>query len=122
MKTQWKDEVFADFKLPGRFADPVIVSQYLPDGSLKTIGHIYQNFNDDGDITFISTNNNGQEVTQPTTDYLEAEIGFENYARQLTKQSQEVDWEAEANEFEEREKGMKKMRQIKKMKILQINK
>ncbi len=122
MKTQWKDEVFADFKLPEQYAGPVIVSQYLPDGSLKTIGHIYQNFNDDGEITFISTNNNGQEVIQPTTDYMEAEIGFENYARQLKIKSQEVDWEAEANEFEERENELKKLRTKGNIKILEINK
>jgi hypothetical protein len=125
IKTEHGKEVFIDFRMPKMHADPVIVSRFLPDSSLKPIGRIYQNLDDETDsVTYISTDNQGEEIIPPTTDYLEAERGFENYAKQVTQKSFTEDLEAKAHEFEEREVEIKKMRQEKNrnIKIQNLNK
>ena len=111
METQWKDKAFAIFKLPDKFTDPVIVSRYLPDYSLISIGRIYQDFDDDqGTVTYVSIDNEGEEINPPTTDYHEAENGFEKYARAISKQSLEKEWGTKANELAEREEEITKVR------------
>jgi len=123
MITRLRNEVFADFKLPEKFTDPVIVSRFLPDGSLKTIGHIYQNLNDEeGAVTYLSIDSQGGEITPPTTNYQEAEYGFEQYAKQLTKKSQMKEWVAKVIEFGGREEEIKKIRIGRNMKNIQITK
>jgi hypothetical protein len=63
----------------------------MPDSSLKPIGHIYQNLNDEeGTVTFMSIDNEGEEIVPPTMDYSEAEQGFEKYAKQLAKTMQVI--------------------------------
>lgn len=111
MNTKYRNEVFAHFKLAKVLADPVIVSRVLPDNSLKPLGRIYQNMNEEvGSVTYISTDNNDEEIFPPTTDYLEAECGFEKYAKEVTQKSLIEDWEMKANEFAEREGDITKIR------------
>jgi hypothetical protein len=114
MKTISRNEVSAHFRLPTQHLEPVIVSRFLHDGSLKPIGRIYQNIDvETGCTVYVSTDNKGEEVFPPSIDYQDVECQFEKYAKSITQKSLAEDWEAKAIEHAEREEELKKMRKEK---------
>ncbi|MFZ2205510.1 MAG: hypothetical protein WAV23_02885 [Minisyncoccia bacterium] len=91
MKTEIEDELFADFSNPENLFDPITVSCCQMDGSTMQIGRIYQDFgNEEGEITYISTNNEGEELFPPAEDWATVENKFEKFAKMISERQQEI--------------------------------
>ena len=109
-KEEPSDKIFAEFSRPKNIIDPVIVSRYLPDNTKERIGSIYSGFNEEDEIVFTCIDRNGKILFPPTTDYCVAEERFETYAKQLTIKAIEKQRAGKTQEFAERIKEIKNIR------------
>lgn len=106
-----RGRIFAEFNIPRKFTQPIVVSRYLPDNSTERIGYIYQQFSEgEGTIAYICEDRNAKQLFPPTLDYLVAEERFEQYAKQLTIQAIEKQREGKTQEFADRINELKQMR------------
>ncbi|MFH0866631.1 MAG: hypothetical protein V1904_10570 [Bacteroidota bacterium] len=124
MKNLQKDRTLIRFSAPAPFINEVIVSRVLADNSTEPIGKVYPDLRNEGDsIIYISTDNNGDEIFPPTSDFIEVETRFEKYAKELAEISLVEGITAESEEFEKREETIKNLRncKIKNREMQQIN-
>lgn len=91
MKTELINEVFADFKIPEIPFGHVKVNRFHADGKTSPLGRIYQDFgNGDGILTYVSVDNEGEELFPPTEDWCTVENNFEKYAKRLSGRQEEI--------------------------------
>ena len=91
MKTEMINEVFADFKMPDRPFGHVIVNRFHADDTASPLGRIYQDFgNGDGVLTYVSVDNQGEELFPRTEDWCTVENNFESYAKRISQREEEI--------------------------------
>lgn len=112
--TDFKEEprgrIFAEFTRPQNIIDPVIVIRYLSNNTTERIGSIYSGFNEEDTIIFTYVDRKGKLLFPPTADYGEAETRFEMYAKQLTIKAIEQQRGKKSQEFVDRVKEIRNMR------------
>ena len=62
---------------------------------------------------YVSVNTLGEELLPPTSDFIEIEDRFINYAHEMDERSFTNEMEAKALEFEKRGKSLRSLRQFK---------
>ena len=91
MNTKSENKRFADFSMPAQPYGPVIVSRIGAGGSASPIGRIYQDFgNEEGIITYLAFDSEGEELFSPTEDWSEMENQFEKYAKNYSQRREEI--------------------------------
>ena len=104
MKKAKEDRTLLKFSSPDQETQVVTVSRILPDNTTETIGKIYSDFNTETDSNmYLSTNNLGEEIFPPTSDFTEIENRFEKYAIEQKEK-------ALVEEYESREISLKSIR------------
>jgi len=99
---------------PKPVSNIVNVTRVLPDGSEEFIGQISPDFTDGEDsIKYVSVNNLGEELLPPTSDFIDIENHFVKYAQEMKEKSLTTDLDERMQEFEERGKVLKGLRQLK---------
>ena len=99
------DRAKLKFSSPDPETQEVIVNRILPDNKLEPIGKIYLDYNiETNSSMYISTNNKGEEIFLPTTDFTDIERSFEKYSNELNEISY-------IEEYENRKLSIKHLRQ-----------
>ncbi|MFA6925242.1 MAG: hypothetical protein WC223_13435 [Bacteroidales bacterium] len=107
MTTKIPNKISTEFSMPKATGDPVIVNCIMPDGTKKQVGYIYQNFSDGEDLmVYISTDNEGEQVFPPTTDWPDLEDKFERYSKKVIDEARIASY----LEYEERQSKIKNVR------------
>ncbi len=114
MKKGQKDRISVRFGHPEPNSNIVKVTKVLPDNTEEFIGQIYPDFTDGEDSSkYVSVNTLGEELLPPTSDFIEIEDRFINYAHEMDERSFTNEMEAKALEFEKRGKSLRSLRQFK---------
>ncbi|MFA6924735.1 MAG: hypothetical protein WC223_10850 [Bacteroidales bacterium] len=106
------------FSKPDR-AGMVKVSRFLSDGSIEQLGQINSALSDNDEITYVATNEQGEEIAFPTSDFTEIEMNFSRYAKELSEKSQYENLEIKAEELISRERSINSIR-LNKIKNLEL--
>ena len=110
MKTKSSDSVSVSFSLPKDSFSPIIVNRYLPNDTTEQIGRIEQDFSEGDYPVYISTDNSGEKLFPPTTDWTTAETNFEKYAYELAEKALATAREEAYKEMAERTETLNKLR------------
>ena len=121
MKKAPTERMLVKFSTPDSFMNTTVY-RVLPDNSTEIIGRVYTDSSaGENSITYISTNNQGEEIFPPTTDFTDIGNYFEKYAKELSEKSFMEDIMAETEKSAEREESLKSIRNLKSREIQQIN-
>jgi hypothetical protein len=114
MKKPQDNRVLVRFSPPDPITSIVNVTRILSDGSEESIGLVYPIFDNESDsVNYISVDNFGQEIFPPTSNFIEIENRFLRSVKQNVDKSITQDIEAELEEYENRSKTIKDLRQLK---------
>ena len=114
MKRVKDERILIEFSKPDPITNTIVVSRVLPDNKTESIGKINSDLDDrTGSVIYISTNNQGDEVFPPSSDFIDIENRFEEYAKELAEISLTEDMKAKADEFENRDYTLKGLRRWK---------
>ena len=114
MKKETDDRTMVRFGTPDPATNNIKVSRVLPDGTEEIIGQVYPEFDDEHDsIMYCSLNKDGEELLPPSSDFSEIEHHYSKYLQQLDQEAYIRDMEARAEEYSERTKSIKSLRNYK---------
>jgi|WetSurMetagenome_2_1015567.scaffolds.fasta_scaffold1213351_2 hypothetical protein len=110
MKVSPTDRNLVKFSTPSSM-DTLIVSRILHDNSTEPIGKIYPDLsNGDDYIIYSSVNNQGEEMMPPTSNFIELEERFKEYANELSMQEFTQAMMEEADRIHDRKTSIKAIR------------
>jgi hypothetical protein len=124
MKKSLVERTLVKFSTLDPFINEITVYRVLPDNSEEPIGKVFPDLrNEEDSVIYVSTNNHGEEIFPPTSDFVGLENMFEKYAKELAEKSLVEGLEAEVDEYEKREEAMNSIRnwKINNKEIQQIN-
>jgi len=122
MKNTIEDRRPIRFSTPDPITHIVIVCRILPDNTEEPIGKVYSDFGEgEYSVKYISTNNNGETLFPPTSDFGDLEDKFEKYSKELSEQSFMEELKAETETYNERKELLIGLRYWKNREKQQIN-
>ena len=114
MENRQKDRTLVRFSTPDPITNAILVSRVLPDHHAEPIGKVYPDFGDGEDVAmYVSSNNHGERLFAPTSDFIDLENQFEKYAKELAEKSLTDEMNRRAEEFIEREESINGLRRLK---------